>query len=39
LARMFVDGHFPEWHETETPEAAMQQALVLFMRRISAADG
>jgi AcrR family transcriptional regulator len=31
LARMAVDGHFPEWHASEPPADAMPKALDLFM--------
>ena len=36
LARMAVDGHFPEWHSSEPPPQAMRQALGLFIGRIKA---
>lgn len=35
LARMAIDGHFPEWHPFEPPPQAMQSALQLFIKRIS----
>jgi AcrR family transcriptional regulator len=31
LARMAIDGHFPEWHPSEPPAIAVRQALRLFM--------
>jgi hypothetical protein len=31
LARMAIDGHFPEWHASERPSAALPKALRLFM--------
>lgn len=31
LARMAIDGHFPEWHRAEPPEQALPKALDLFM--------
>ena len=34
LARMTVDGHFPEWHPIGTPTAAVHDALSSFMRRM-----
>jgi len=36
LARMAIDGHFPEWHPDEAPPEAMEHALHLFIRQISA---
>jgi AcrR family transcriptional regulator len=31
LARMAIDGHFPEWHASEPPSDALPKALHLFM--------
>jgi AcrR family transcriptional regulator len=31
LARMAVDGHFPEWHPSEAPAVAAKQALHAFI--------
>jgi AcrR family transcriptional regulator len=31
LARMVIDGHFPEWHAFEPPAEAVPKALHLFM--------
>ncbi|MBA4775667.1 MAG: TetR/AcrR family transcriptional regulator [Rhizobiales bacterium] len=31
LARMAIDGHFPEWHVAEPPSEAMHKALHLFI--------
>jgi AcrR family transcriptional regulator len=31
LARMAIDGHFPEWHAAEPPAEAVPKALGLFM--------
>ncbi|MGG5891157.1 TetR/AcrR family transcriptional regulator [Falsiroseomonas sp. HC035] len=31
LARMVIDGHFPEWHASEPPEDVVPKALRLFM--------
>lgn len=39
LARMWVDGHFPEWQERRPPPEAMQAALDLFLSGISARPG
>jgi len=37
LARMAIDGHFPEWHPSgETPAQAARAALALFMKRLTA---
>jgi AcrR family transcriptional regulator len=36
LARMAIDGHFPEWHPSEPPSQAMQHALRLFIGQITA---
>lgn len=36
LARMVVDGHFPEWHATETPNRAVNDALHVFISQIAA---
>jgi AcrR family transcriptional regulator len=38
LARMSIDGHFPEWHTSEPPEAAMPKALALFLDLIKRAS-
>jgi AcrR family transcriptional regulator len=35
LARMAIDGHFPEWHPTEPPSLAVRSALRLFMSQIT----
>jgi AcrR family transcriptional regulator len=35
LARMAIDGHFPEWHPSEPPSVAAQKALHLFIDQIS----
>lgn len=35
LARMAIDGHFPEWHVAEPPSEAMNSALNLFMKQIA----
>ena len=37
LARMAIDGHFPEWHPSEPPSLAARKALRLFMSQISTA--
>lgn len=34
LARMAIDGHFPEWHVSEPPAEAMHRALHLFINQI-----
>lgn len=34
LARMAVDGHFPEWHTSEQPANAAQTALGMFIQRL-----
>lgn len=34
LARMAIDGHFPEWHPTEPPSLAARKALRLFTRQM-----
>ena len=31
LARMAIDGHFPEWHPSEPPSEAVRQSLRLFV--------
>lgn len=31
LARMAIDGHFPEWHSSEPPSDALPKTLKLFM--------
>ncbi|MGK7865582.1 TetR/AcrR family transcriptional regulator [Falsiroseomonas sp. E2-1-a4] len=31
LARMAIDGHFPEWHASEPPADVLPKALTLFM--------
>lgn len=36
VARMWVDDHFPEWNVTRPPAIAMQGALAVFIRSISA---
>lgn len=36
LARMAIDGHFPEWHVNEPPAQAMCSALHLFISGIRA---
>ena len=35
LARMAIDGHFPEWHPSEPPSLAARRALHLFMSRMT----
>jgi AcrR family transcriptional regulator len=35
LARMAIDGHFPEWHPSEPPSIAAQRALRLFMSQMT----
>ncbi len=35
LARMAVDGHFPEWHPSEPPSLAVQRALRLFISQMT----
>ncbi|GHC79145.1 TetR/AcrR family transcriptional regulator [Limoniibacter endophyticus] len=35
LARMAIDGHFPEWNVTEPSSEAMHQALHLFISQIA----
>jgi AcrR family transcriptional regulator len=35
LARMAIDGHFPEWHPSEPPSIAVQRALRLFMSQMT----
>lgn len=35
LARMAIDGHFPEWHVAEPPERAVHQALRLFIASVT----
>ncbi|PBB87885.1 TetR family transcriptional regulator [Mesorhizobium sp. WSM3876] len=35
LARMAIDGHFPEWHVAEPPSEAMRHTLHLFIREIA----
>ncbi|GLS39622.1 TetR family transcriptional regulator [Mesorhizobium tianshanense] len=35
LARMAIDGHFPEWHPSEPPSLAAQKALRLFMSQMT----
>ena len=34
LARMWSDGHFPEWHVSGEPAAAMRAAISLFIRSL-----
>ncbi|CAN7579598.1 TetR/AcrR family transcriptional regulator [Phyllobacterium sp. LjRoot231] len=34
LARMAVDGHFPEWHGSEPPKNAVQHALSTFISQM-----
>lgn len=34
LARMAVDGHFPEWHPAEEPAVAAKRALRAFINRM-----
>lgn len=34
LARMAIDGHFPEWHPSEPPAIAVRRALCLFMSQM-----
>jgi AcrR family transcriptional regulator len=35
LARMAIDGHFPEWLPSEPPSLAVQRALRLFMSQMT----
>jgi AcrR family transcriptional regulator len=35
LARMVVDGHFPEWHPSEPPSLAVKRTLRLFMSQMT----
>lgn len=35
LARMAIDGHFPEWHVSEPPSEAMHRTLHLFIRQLT----
>ena len=35
LARMAIDGHFPEWHPSEPPSVAAQRALHLFTSQMT----
>jgi len=39
LARMAIDGHFPEWHPSEPPPTAVRKALRLFMSQTIAPPG
>jgi AcrR family transcriptional regulator len=34
LARMAIDGHFPEWHVTGTPRKAAKRALGFYVRML-----
>jgi hypothetical protein len=34
LARMAIDGHFPEWHPSEPPAIAVRRALRVFMSQM-----
>ena len=34
LARMAIDGHFPEWHPSEPPAIAVRRALRIFMSQM-----
>jgi AcrR family transcriptional regulator len=34
LARMAVDGHFPEWHVHESPNLAAEEALHMFIEQL-----
>lgn len=34
LARMAIDGHFPEWNGGEPPSEAMHKTLHLFIRQL-----
>ncbi len=36
LARMYIDGHFPEWKVSRPPEDAMRRALDLFIEGLRA---
>ena len=38
LARMAIDGHFPQWLPSEPPSLAVQSALRLFMSRMTHAS-
>lgn len=35
LARMAIDGHFPEWHGAAPPSEAMHKTLYLFIRQLT----
>ena len=35
LARMAIDGHFPQWYPSEPPSLAAQSALRLFMNQMT----
>ncbi|TJV14982.1 MAG: hypothetical protein E5Y16_33310, partial [Mesorhizobium sp.] len=35
LARMAIDGHFPEWHPSEPPSLAVRKALRLFISHMT----
>ncbi|NTF52771.1 TetR/AcrR family transcriptional regulator [Agrobacterium rhizogenes] len=35
LARMATDGHFPEWHVTQSPEVAAENALRLYLEMLT----
>ncbi len=37
LARMYVDGQFPEWHPREDPKTAMTRAIDAYVARLFAA--
>jgi AcrR family transcriptional regulator len=39
VARMWNDGHFPEWNITQAPPMAMEGALELFIGLLGAAPG
>jgi AcrR family transcriptional regulator len=39
LARIAVDGHFPEWHPSEPPALAVQRVLHLFISRMTIPPG
>jgi len=35
LARMVIDGHFPQWHPSEPPSITVKRALRLFMSQMT----
>jgi hypothetical protein len=38
-ARLWADGHFPQWQVNGDPAAAMRRMIDLFLASISVADG